>query len=86
MAVVMTAKACANSSRCPFEIVEMDFIARSDRLKGGGWVDRILEIMRMQSPGRLHGIAVTPTGTLWAVGTSGVFARPERTFILRKTP
>jgi hypothetical protein len=38
------------------------------------------------SNNRLHGITVTPSGTLWSVGTTGVFARPERTLILRKTP
>ena len=35
---------------------------------------------------RLHGITATPNGTLWSVGTTGVFAKPERTLILRKTP
>src|SRR6266446_179750 len=39
-----------------------------------------------RSNNRLHGIAATPNGTLWAVGTTGVFARPERTLILRKNP
>src|SRR5213083_259217 len=38
------------------------------------------------SNNRLHGITATPGGTLWAVGTTGVFARPERTLILRKNP
>jgi len=38
------------------------------------------------SNNRLHGIAVAPNGTLWAVGTTGVFGRPERTLILRKNP
>jgi len=38
------------------------------------------------SNNRLHGIAATPNGTLWAVGTTGVFAQPERTLILRKNP
>jgi hypothetical protein len=38
------------------------------------------------SNNRLHGITVTPGGTLWSVGTTGVFTRPERTLILRKTP
>jgi hypothetical protein len=38
------------------------------------------------SNNRLHGITATPDGTLWAVGTTGVFARPERTLILRKNP
>jgi hypothetical protein len=38
------------------------------------------------SNNRLHGITATPNGTLWAVGTTGVFARPERTLILRKNP
>src|SRR5438876_2128784 len=38
------------------------------------------------SNNRLHGIAATPNGTLWAVGTTGVFTRPERTLILRKNP
>ena len=38
------------------------------------------------SNNRLHGIAVTPNGTLWAVGTTGVFAKPEQTLILRKNP
>ena len=37
-----------------------------------------------RSNNRLHGITVTPNGTLWAVGTTGVFAKPERTLILRK--
>lgn len=39
-----------------------------------------------RSNNRLHGIAATPSGTLWAVGTTGVFARPERTLILRNNP
>src|SRR5436190_1935819 len=39
-----------------------------------------------RSNNRLHGIAATPNGTLWAVGTTGVFSRPERTLILRKNP
>jgi hypothetical protein len=38
------------------------------------------------SSNRLSGIAATPTGTLWAVGTTGVFGQPERTLILRKSP
>src|SRR5436309_3603772 len=38
------------------------------------------------SNNRLHGITVTPDGTLWAVGTTGVFTRPERTLILRRSP
>ena len=38
------------------------------------------------SNNRLHGITATPGGTLWAVGTTGVFTRPERTLILRKNP
>jgi len=38
------------------------------------------------SNNRLHGITVTPNGTLWAVGTTGVFGQPERTLILRKNP
>jgi hypothetical protein len=38
------------------------------------------------SNNRLHGIAATPNGTLWAVGTTGVFTMPERTLILRKNP
>jgi hypothetical protein len=38
------------------------------------------------SNNRLHSIAVTPTGTLWSVGTQGVFGKPERTLILRKNP
>jgi len=38
------------------------------------------------SNNRLHGITVTPSGTLWAVGTTGVFGQPERTLILRKNP
>jgi hypothetical protein len=41
---------------------------------------------KRNSNNRLHGITVTPNGTLWAVGTTGVFAQPERTLILRKTP
>ena len=39
-----------------------------------------------RSNNRLHGIAATPNGTLWAVGTTGVFSRPERTLTLRKNP
>ena len=38
------------------------------------------------SNNRLHGITATPDGTLWAVGTTGVFTRPERTLILRRSP
>jgi len=38
------------------------------------------------SNNRLHGITATPNGTLWAVGTTGIFTRPERTLILRKNP
>jgi hypothetical protein len=41
---------------------------------------------KKNSNNRLHGITVTPNGTLWAVGTTGVFAKPERTLILRKNP
>jgi hypothetical protein len=41
---------------------------------------------KRNSNNRLHGITVTPNGTLWAVGTTGVFAQPERTLILRKNP
>jgi hypothetical protein len=37
------------------------------------------------SNNRLEGIAATPTGTLWAVGTTGVFGQPERTLILRRS-
>lgn len=37
------------------------------------------------SSNRLSSIAVTPKGTLWAVGTTGVFGQPERTLILRKS-
>jgi uncharacterized membrane protein len=36
------------------------------------------------SNNRLEGIAATPKGTLWAVGTTGVFGQPERTLILRR--
>lgn len=38
------------------------------------------------SNNRLHGITATPGGTLWAVGTTGVFTRHECTLILRKSP
>ena len=38
------------------------------------------------SNNRLHGITATPNGTLWAVGTTGVFTKPERTLVLRKIP
>jgi len=41
---------------------------------------------KTNSNNRLAGIAVTPNGTLWAVGTTGQFTKPERTLILRKTP
>jgi hypothetical protein len=37
------------------------------------------------SSNRLSGIAATPKGTLWAVGTTGVFGQPERTLILRRS-
>jgi hypothetical protein len=37
------------------------------------------------SNNRLSGIAATPKGTLWAVGTTGVFGQPERTLILRRS-
>jgi hypothetical protein len=38
------------------------------------------------SNNRLHGIAVTPGGTLWAVGTVGKFGKPEKTLALQKMP
>jgi len=38
------------------------------------------------SNNRLHAITVTSNGTLWSVGTQGVFGRPEKTLILRKSP
>jgi hypothetical protein len=38
------------------------------------------------SNNRLHGITATPNGTLWTVGTTGVFTKPERTLILRNNP
>jgi hypothetical protein len=38
------------------------------------------------SNNRLHGITATPNGTLWAVGTTGVFTKPEHTLILRNNP
>ena len=41
---------------------------------------------RSRSNNRLAGITVTPNGTLWAVGTTGPFGKPERTLVLRKTP
>jgi hypothetical protein len=41
---------------------------------------------KRNSNNRLHGITATPDGTLWAVGTTGVFGRPERTLILQKNP
>ncbi len=41
---------------------------------------------KRNSNNRLHGITVTPNGTLWAVGTTGVFAQPEKTMIVRKNP
>jgi hypothetical protein len=37
------------------------------------------------SNNRLQGIARSPKGTLWAVGTTGVFGQPERTLILRRS-
>jgi hypothetical protein len=39
----------------------------------------------VSSSNRLSGIAATPKGTLWAVGTTGVFYQPERTLILRRS-
>ncbi len=41
---------------------------------------------KRNSNNRLQGITVTPDGTLWAVGTTGIFAKPERTLIMRKKP
>ena len=41
---------------------------------------------KRNSNNRLHGITATPSGTLWVVGTTGVFAQPERTLIMRRTP
>ena len=41
---------------------------------------------RRNSNNRLQGIAATPSGTMWAVGTTGLFTKPERTLILRRTP
>ena len=38
------------------------------------------------SNNRLHGITVTPNGTLWSVGTTGVFTKPERTLVLCREP
>jgi hypothetical protein len=39
----------------------------------------------VSSSNRLSGIAATPKGTLWAVGTTGAFYQPERTLILRRS-
>jgi hypothetical protein len=41
---------------------------------------------RNRSNNRLHGITATPSGALWAVGTTGVFTKPEKTLILRLIP
>ena len=41
---------------------------------------------KKNSNNRLHGITVTPNGTLWAVGTTGVFGKAERTLTMRKSP
>ena len=35
---------------------------------------------------RLAAIAVTPSGTLWSVGTRGIFEKAEQTLTLRKLP
>ncbi|HXA08486.1 MAG TPA: hypothetical protein VNW28_00800 [Chthoniobacterales bacterium] len=52
---------------------------------GSSW-NFVVSPDKKRSNNRLHGITVTPHGTLWSVGTTGVFAQPERTLILRKTP
>lgn len=38
------------------------------------------------SNNRLSAVTVTPNGTLWSVGTVGVFGKAERTLTLTKTP
>lgn len=38
------------------------------------------------SNNRLAEVTVTPDGTLWAAGTTGVFGKPEKTLILTKPP
>jgi hypothetical protein len=38
------------------------------------------------SNNRLSGLAVTPGGTLWAVGTVGKFTKPEKTLAMTKVP
>ena len=57
----------------------------TENWNGSQW-DFVQSPNKPNSNNRLHGITATPNGTLWAVGTTGVFARPERTLILRKTP
>jgi hypothetical protein len=41
---------------------------------------------KKRSNNRLAAITATSGGTLWAVGTTGVFTKPEQTLILRRTP
>ena len=57
----------------------------TENWNGSSW-DLVPSANRQRSNNRLHGIAATPSATLWAVGTTGVFGKPERTFILRKDP
>ena len=57
----------------------------TENWNGSSW-DLVPSANRQRSNNRLHGIAATPSATLWAVGTTGVFGKPERTFILRKNP
>lgn len=52
---------------------------------GSGW-NFVASPNKNRSNNRLHSITATPNGSLWSVGTTGVFAKPERTLILRKTP
>jgi hypothetical protein len=57
----------------------------TENWNGSSW-DVVPSPDAKKSNNRLHGIAATPSDTLWAVGTTGRFGKPERTLILRKNP
>lgn len=57
----------------------------TENWNGSSW-NFVTSPNKNRSNNRLHGITVTPNGALWSVGTTGVFAKPERTLIVRKSP
>ena len=57
----------------------------TENWNGSSW-SKVSSPNQAKSNNRLHGIDVTPNGTLWSVGTKGKFGKPERTLILRKNP